>query len=118
MQRSAFQLADAYYKGWKSGAWKDRRVEVELFHPTRFRFFGAVDTFNKREDFADALVSKVGLYLEFGKIHRQFLDGNDVCTIYDFKVGPRTVPTAEWIHEEDGYISEIHLIFDPSKLAA
>jgi hypothetical protein len=92
------------------------KIEVELFHPDRFRFSGAVDNFENREDFASALADKVGPHLTFGKIRRQFVDGNDICTIYDFKAGASLVPTAEWIHAENGYITEISLIFDPRQL--
>jgi hypothetical protein len=117
MARTASELVNTYYDGWRKGDWKKGKVDLDLFHPSRFRLCGAIDQFEKREDFGEALVEKVGKHLDFGTILHQFRDGNDICTIYDFKANNILVPTSEWIHAEDGFITKIVLIFDPTKLA-
>lgn len=51
-------------------------------------------------------------------IHKQWADGDDVCTIYDFvmaKVGP--VRMAEWVRVKNEAIIDIKLYFDPKPFA-
>jgi len=116
MPRTAKELTDAYYAEWQTGSWKAGKVDLHLFDPVHFQFRGPIDHFDDRAAYANALMEKVGQHLDFGTIHHQFIDGNNVCTIYSFKVGEAEVPTAEWIVAADGYIKEITLMFDPRKL--
>lgn len=101
MTRTAKDLAEAYYAGWKSGAWKNGQFDVELLDPERFRFSGPLEQHDNRETFMETLVNIVGPNLEMGEVHHPFVDGNDVCTIYDCLASPNTVPMAEWIHAEN-----------------
>jgi ketosteroid isomerase-like protein len=56
------------------------------------------------------------------QIHRQWQDGDEVCSIYDFKIetpaGVRSIPMAEWNSVRDGKLASARLIFDTAAMAA
>jgi ketosteroid isomerase-like protein len=56
------------------------------------------------------------------EIHRQWIDGDNVCSIYDFKVetpvGAGSIPMAEWSVVRDGRLVSSRLIFDTAELSA
>ena len=53
-------------------------------------------------------------------IHRQWVDGDDVCSIYDFKVetpiGAASIQMAEWSVVRDGKLVSSRLLFDMAAL--
>jgi hypothetical protein len=55
------------------------------------------------------------------EIHQQWVDGDSVCCIYDFKVetamGAGSVPMAEWSVIKDGRLVSSRLIFDTADMA-
>ena len=55
-------------------------------------------------------------------IHRQWADGDDVCSVYDFKVetpsGAGTIAMAEWSVIRDGKLVSSRLLFDTAAMAA
>jgi ketosteroid isomerase-like protein len=56
------------------------------------------------------------------QIHRQWQDGDEVCSIYDFKIetpaGAGSIPMAEWNTVRDGKLASARLIFDTAAMAA
>jgi hypothetical protein len=56
------------------------------------------------------------------EIHHQWVDGDNVCSIYDFKVetpaGSGSIPMAEWSEIKGGKLVSSHLIFDTAEMAA
>jgi ketosteroid isomerase-like protein len=56
------------------------------------------------------------------EIHRQWVDGDAVCSIYDFKVetpaGTGSIPMAEWSVVRGGKLVSSRLIFDTADMAA
>lgn len=108
MALTAKELVDAYYTGWRNGEWKSGQFDIELLDPDHFSFIGSMEQFDNREVFVSTLLNMVGPNMAMGEVHRQFVDGNDVCTIYDCIAGPATVPMAEWIHTENGRINQIN----------
>ena len=56
------------------------------------------------------------------EIHRQWVDGDSVCSIYDFKVetpaGAGSIPMAEWSVIKGGKLVSSRLIFDTANMAA
>ncbi len=51
-------------------------------------------------------------------IHKVFVDGPDVLTWYDLHTADTDpLPTANWIHVEDGKITRIRVAFDPRPIA-
>jgi hypothetical protein len=115
MARTAKELADAYYEGWRNGGWKNGQFDVDLLDPDNFSFIGPMEQFANREEFVSTLLNMVGPSMDLGDIQREFVDGDDICTIYDCVAGHATVTMAEWIHAENGTITQIRLFFDPAK---
>lgn len=56
------------------------------------------------------------------EIHHQWVDGDAVCSIFDFKIetpaGAGTIPMAEWAVVRDGKLVSSRLIFDTAAMAA
>jgi hypothetical protein len=56
------------------------------------------------------------------EIHRQWVDGDAVCSIYDFKIetpaGVGSIPMAEWSVISNGKLVSSQLIFDTADMAA
>ena len=56
------------------------------------------------------------------EIRRQWVDGDTVCSIYDFKVetpaGAGSIPMAEWCVIRGGKLVSSQLIFDSAEMAA
>lgn len=56
------------------------------------------------------------------EIHRQWVDGDTVCSIYDFKietaVGAGSISMAEWSVIRGGKLASSRLIFDTADMAA
>ena len=116
MARTAKEITDAYYAGWRNGEWKDGQFDKDLLDPDNFSFIGPMEQFDNRDAFVLTLLNMVGPNMAIGEVHRVFVDGNDVCTIYDCSAGPVTVTMAEWFHVENGRITQIRLFFDTKKL--
>lgn len=55
-------------------------------------------------------------------IHHQWVDGDDVCSVYDFEVetaaGLGAIPMAEWSVIRDGKLVSSRLLFDTAAMAA
>jgi ketosteroid isomerase-like protein len=53
---------------------------------------------------------------------RQWEDGEEVCSVYEFKVetpaGAGSIPMTEWVHVRDGKLLSARLIFDTARMAA
>lgn len=49
-------------------------------------------------------------------VKKVFVDGDDVCVLYDLIIGGSTVYTSSWYQVRDGKITSIHTIFDPSAM--
>jgi limonene-1,2-epoxide hydrolase len=49
-------------------------------------------------------------------IKKVFVDGDDVCLLYDFSVGTMTLFGCGWYHVEQGKISSLRVVFDPRPL--
>jgi hypothetical protein len=55
-------------------------------------------------------------------VHRQWEEGDELCSIYDFKIetptGTASIPMAEWNSFRDGKLASARLIFDTAAMAA
>jgi ketosteroid isomerase-like protein len=55
-------------------------------------------------------------------IHHQWVDGDDVCSVYDFEIatpaGAGAIPMAEWSVIRDGKLVSSRLLFDTAAMAA
>ena len=68
----------------------------------------------------EAPAGKLGTAVRDIRIKKQFFDGDQTCSIFDFitntPVG--TIPCVEWIRVKDGRITSIQLFYDARDLAA
>lgn len=46
-------------------------------------------------------------------IKKVFVEGDDVCLLYDFSTGPITLFGCGWYHVENGKINSLRVVFDP-----
>ncbi|TMC08204.1 MAG: nuclear transport factor 2 family protein [Chloroflexi bacterium] len=56
------------------------------------------------------------------EMHRQWVDGEEVCSIYDFKIetpaGAGAIPMAEWSVVREGRLVSSRLLFDTAAMTA
>ncbi|MDE1858081.1 MAG: nuclear transport factor 2 family protein [Thaumarchaeota archaeon] len=67
------------------------------------------ETFGRPTDFIEMLRKYHGRY----DIKKVFVDGDDVCLLYDLKTTGPTVFMSSWYQVKDGKIASIHTVFDP-----
>ena len=108
------EIVDQYYAAWTN---KDFATARRLLHDD-LSFHGPIDTFDKADDYIEALkrLSQITLGADVQKI---FVDGDDVCVIYDLKTAP--VPssrTSEWYRVRDGKVASVSVVFDARPFAA
>jgi hypothetical protein len=82
---------------------------LALLHE-KVRILGpAGETFGKPLDFVEMLRKYQGKY----DIKKVFVDGDDVCVLYDLKTNGPTVFMSSWYVVRDGKIVSIQTVFDP-----
>lgn len=70
----------------------------------------AGESFGKPREFTRMLERFKGRY----EIKRTFVDGDEVCLLYDFQMGDVTVYMSSWYRVRSGRIVFIRTIFDPA----
>jgi ketosteroid isomerase-like protein len=64
----------------------------------------------------------LGPIMRGAQVHRQWEDGDELCSIYDFTIetpaGAGSIPMAEWNSFRDGKLASARLIFDTAAMAA
>ncbi len=80
-------------------------------------FHGPIDKFNKPEPLFEALKTLMRI-VERVEIQKVFVDGNDVCVLYDMVTKTSgTELIVEWFKVKDGKISNIRVVFDARPFA-
>lgn len=61
-----------------------------------------------------AVLQRISAVWVRSEVRRVFVDGADVCAIYDFvtDTSAGSVPIVEWLHIEAGQITSVTLVFD------
>jgi hypothetical protein len=82
-------------------------------------FRGPIDTFTAPEPYLESL-KKLGQIVERIDVKKTFVDGDDVCVLYDMvtKTAAGTAFIAEWYRVRDEQIASIRVVFDPRPFAA
>ncbi len=90
--------------------------KLDRFFTEDLEFTGPSSKTQGIEMFTKAL-KRLGTILLRNDIKRVFVDGDEVCIIYDFVTDTQVgaVSTVEWIKLKDGKIASIRLIFDRFK---
>ena len=74
----------------------------------------AGETFRSPDEFLKMMKQQRGEY----DIKKVFVDGSDVCLLYDFITPRVTTFFCSWYQVTDGKISSIQTVFDPRAFAA
>ena len=110
----AAEVAEGFFDAWTG---KDFGRARGFLHDD-VSFVGPIESFSDADSYLASLRQLSGIVQGADKQH-VFVDGADVCVIYDLKTAP--VPssrTCEWYHVRDGRIASVSVIFDARPFAA
>jgi len=104
--------------GFQAAMARDDWKGARGFLADRIDFVGPFDEFSEPEDYLAAL-QKLHPIVERVDLHKMFVDGDDVCLLYDLAThSPAgTAFIAEWHHVRGGKIDRIRVVFDPRPFA-
>ena len=117
VQMSNAEIFRTYLERFASG---DMEGAAELLSDD-FTFSGPILQSTGKADFltGSAMAAAMARGCE---IHRQWVDGEAVCSIYEFKMetpaGSGSIPMAEWSEIRHGKLVSSRLIFDTGQMAA
>jgi ketosteroid isomerase-like protein len=98
----------------------DRAGAAELLTED-FLFHGPMLQSQGKAAFLDGSAA-LGPIMRGAEVHRQWEEGDELCSIYDFKIetpaGAASIPMAEWNTFRDGKLASARLIFDTAAMAA
>jgi ketosteroid isomerase-like protein len=109
----AAQVAEDFFDAWTGKSFERAR---SLLHDD-VSFEGPIDSFSDADSYVASLQQLSGIVTGAEK-QKVFVDGDDVCVIYDLKTAP--VPrsrTCEWYHLRDGKIAAVSVVFDARPFA-
>jgi ketosteroid isomerase-like protein len=110
----AGRVAEAFFDAWTS---KDFERARSLLHDD-VSFEGPIERFDNADAYVQSL-QQLSAIVKGAEKRKVFVDGDDVCVIYDLKTAP--VPssrTSEWYHARDGKIAAVSVVFDARPFAA
>jgi ketosteroid isomerase-like protein len=109
----AARLAEDFFAAWTG---KDFSRARALLHDD-LSFQGPIDSFDDADAYVRAIEGLSQIVTGADK-RKVFVDGDDVCVIYDLKTAPvPSAPTAEWYRVRDGRIASIQVFFDARPFA-
>ncbi|HEY4853716.1 MAG TPA: nuclear transport factor 2 family protein [Streptosporangiaceae bacterium] len=110
----AAQVAEDFFDAWTS---KDYERARALVHDD-VSFVGPIDSFADADSYLASLQQLSQIVTGADK-RKVFVDGDDVCVIYDLKTAPvPSTPTCEWYRVRDGKVASVVVIFDARPFAA
>jgi ketosteroid isomerase-like protein len=107
------QVADDFFEAWTN---KDFERARSLLHDD-LSFEGPIESFSDADSYVASLEQLSGIVTGAEK-QKVFVDGDDVCVIYDLKTAP--IPssrTCEWYRMRDGKIASVSVVFDARPFA-
>ena len=109
--QSAKEIVLSYIKAMDSRDY----ASVRKFLGDNVRVKGpAGEAFRSPEEFLAMMQKQQGNY----DLKKVFVDGNDVCVLYDFKTKTATSFFSSWYEVKNGKIISIQTVFDPRPFAA
>jgi hypothetical protein len=108
------EVARGFFDAWTG---KDFERARSLLHDD-VSFEGPIDTFADADSYIASLQQLSGIVTGVDE-QKVFVDGDDVCVIYDLKTAP--VPssrTCEWYRVRDGKVASVSVVFDARPFAA
>ncbi len=109
----AAQVAEGFFAAWTT---KDLDRARSLLHDD-VSFEGPIDSFSDADNYVASLRQLSGI-VTGAETQKVFVDGDDVCVIYDLKTAP--VPssrTCEWYQVREGKVASVSVIFDARPFA-
>jgi len=105
--------------GFEAAMGKNDGAGARAFLADRITVVGPFDNFSKPEEYLGSL-QKLHHIVERVDMHKMFVDGDDVCLLYDLvtKTPAGTAFIAEWHHVTNGKIDRIRVVFDARPFAA
>jgi len=94
-------------------------AEARRYLHDNLSFRGPIDTFDKPEPYLQAL-GKLHKMVERVDMKKMFVDGNDVCLLYDLVTNTPagTSFVCEWMQVRGDKIASIRVVFDARPFAA
>jgi SnoaL-like domain len=100
-------------------AWQNKQGDLgEVPLAADFQFVGPVASFESAEGYR-AMAREAGQAVTSFEVRRQFVDGNEVCSIIDWEMaiaGTGPMSAAELLEVKDGVIVRGELIYDAEAL--
>jgi hypothetical protein len=109
----AAQVGEGFFDAWTS---KDFQRARAFLHDD-VSFTGPIDKFSDADSYLASLQRLGGLVDGVDK-HKVFVDGDDVCVIYDLRSA--LLPTSrvcDWYRVRDGKIDRVSVVFDARPFA-
>jgi hypothetical protein len=109
----AAQVADDFFEASTNKEFERAR---SLLHDD-LSFEGPLESFSDADLYIESLKPLSGIVTGADK-QKVFVDGDDVCVIYDLKTAP--IPssrTCEWYRARDGKIASLSVVFDARPFA-
>lgn len=109
-KRNAREVVMAFLESMNAQDFKTARICVA----DNVSFVGVLGTRDGKEAYFKDMEQMKARY----DIKKMFVDGNDVCVIYDISFGnsPVSIFTCGWYQVHDGKIGSIRVVFDPRPL--
>jgi hypothetical protein len=113
MEMETHKLIETYHNAWTTGDF----VTARHCLADNLDFKGSIDTFQKADDFINALKGFHGM-LRGVTLLKSYFDHNGAALLYDCDtVTPAgVIRTSEFFSVGNGKITEIQLVFDASEL--
>ena len=109
----AAQVAEGFFDAWTG---KDFAGARALVHDD-LSFEGPIDSFSDADSYLASLRQLAQIVTGVEKL-KVFVDGEDVCVIYDLKTAPvPTARTCEWYRVRDGKVASVSVVFDARPFA-
>ena len=107
-------IAERFFTAWTT---RDFETARQLLHDD-LDFRGPIDTFHNADDYLKAIRGLASI-LKAVETRKVFVDGADVCTIYDLVTNTPagTAPVAEWYQVRGDKIAMIRVFFDARPFA-
>ena len=116
-ETNALEIVNRYYEASNK---KDANAAGTLMTDD-FVFIGPLMCVEGKAANVELLKKFLPMHVEM-RIHKQFADGDDVCSIHDLVIrnpagGKIIMPMAEWIHIRDGKIAKQTIYYDPREFS-
>ncbi len=116
-EQSVRELVNEFFNAIET---RDFERAARCLSPDEFYYLSPIDSFVRARDFI-ADISRAGPIVKRIERRRMFIDGNDVCAIYNFITTMDALANtrvAQWMKIKDGKIISIEVFFDAHAYAS